>query len=147
MEKRINVQELEPNAYKAIFQLEKYLSSCGMDHKYLELIKIRSSQINGCAYCIEIHTKDALKNGIKQEEIFALSAWWESPRFDEKEKTILKMTDEITMVAVHGLSMSTYNKAKELFSDNEIAQIIIQIGTINLWNRIAVSTHMVNEKN
>ena len=56
-----------------------------MDHKYLELIKIRSSQINGCAYCIEIHTKDALKNGIKQEEIFALSAWWESPRFDEKD--------------------------------------------------------------
>ncbi len=146
MEKRISIKDLEPDAYKAMYGLEKYLSSAGLNTKLQELIKIRASQINGCAYCIEIHVTAALENGESQRRIFALSAWWESPLFDEKEKTVLKMTDEITLISANGLSSATYKKAKEYFSDNEIAQLIMQIGTINIWNRIAVSTHMVHEK-
>lgn len=146
MEKRISIENLEPNAYKAMYQLEEYLSTAAVEKNLLELVKIRASQINGCAYCIEIHTKEALKNGENQMRIFALSAWWESPLFTTKEKVILKMTDEITQITHQGLSSQSYQDAKKHFSDNEIAQIIMQIGTINTWNRIAISTHMVHEK-
>ena len=146
MGKRISIKNLEPNAYKAMFQMEKYLSSCNLEKKYLELIKVRASQINGCAYCIEIHVKDALEMGESQRRLFALSAWWESPLFDEKEKVLLKMTEEITNVADKGLTTSTYENAKKLFSDNEIAQTIMQIIAINSWNRIAISTHMIHEE-
>ena len=146
MDNRINIQNTEPEAYKAMFGLEKYLSTTSVNTILKELIKIRASQINGCAYCIDMHTEEALKNGETQRRIFAISAWWESPLFDEVEKIVLKMTEEITLIAKNGLSSETYEKAKKHFSENEIAQIIMQIVTINAWNRIAVSTHMFHEK-
>lgn len=145
MSKRIVIQQVEPNAYKAMFGLEKYLSSSSLDTLLIELIKIRASQINGCAYCIEIHTKDAISNGETQRRIFALSAWWESPLFSDKEKVVLKMTEEITLITEKGLTETTYLEAEKFFSEHEIAQIIMQIGTINLWNRIAVSTHLMHK--
>lgn len=145
MSKRIVIQEVEPKAYKAMFELEKYLSTSNLDILLIELIKIRASQINGCAYCIEIHTKDALENGETQRRIFALSAWRESPLFTEKEKVVLKMTEEITLITEKGLSEETYLEVETFFNENEIAQIIMQIGTINLWNRIAVSTHLMHK--
>ena len=145
MEKRIDVQRIEPKAYEAMLGLEKYLSTSTLDKKLIELIKIRASQINGCAYCLEMHANDALKYGETQRRIFAVSAWWESPLFDEKEKITLKMAEEITLIAKEGLSAETYRRAKENFSDNEIAQIIMVTVTINSWNRIAVSTHQVHE--
>lgn len=145
MEKRIDVQRIEPKAYEAMLGLEKYLSTSTLDKKLIELIKIRASQINGCAYCLEMHANDALKYGETQRRIFAVSAWWESPLFDEKEKIALKMAEEITLIAKEGLSAETYRRAKENFSDNEIAQIIMVTVTINSWNRIAVSTHQVHE--
>ncbi|MEA4903313.1 MAG: carboxymuconolactone decarboxylase family protein [Petrimonas sp.] len=145
MEKRIDIQRIEPKAYEAMLGLEKYLSTSTLDKKLIELIKTRASQINGCAYCIEMHANDALKYGETQRRIFAVSAWWESPLFDEKEKIALKMAEEITLIAKEGLSSETYRKAKENFSDNEIAQIIMVTVTINSWNRIAVSTHQVHE--
>lgn len=146
MEQRISIKDLEPNAYKAMFGLEKYLNSTDIDKTLGELIKIRASQINGCAYCIELHTEDALKNGESHRRIFALSAWWESPLFSEKEKIVLQITEEVSLISNRGLTNETYNNAKNHFNDNEIAQVIMQIGTINLWNRIAVSTHMFHEK-
>lgn len=146
MEKRINIQKIEPEAYKAMFGLEKYLSTTRLSEIEKELIKIRTSQINGCAYCIEIHTKDALKYQETKERIFALSAWWESPLFNEKEKVLLKMTEEITKIRKKGLSEFTYNEARKHFDDHAIAAIIMQIGTINLWNRIAISTHLTHKK-
>ena len=145
MSERINIQKLEPKAYEAMFGLEKYLSTSKLSKTILELIKIRASQINGCAYCINIHTKDAIKYGENPRRIFAVSAWWESPLFDEKEQIVLKMTEEVTLVADKGLTTKTYNLAKTIFDDNEIAQIILQIAIINTWNRIAVSTRMIHE--
>jgi AhpD family alkylhydroperoxidase len=145
MDNRINIHELEPNSYKAMIGLENYLRSSGLSRHLIELIKIRASQINGCAYCLDMHTKDALANGEEPRRLFAISAWWESPLFDEKERTALQMTDEITRISEKGLTGDTYKKAKENFSDNEIAQIIIAIGVINVWNRIAVSTHLIFE--
>lgn len=142
MKQRLNIQELEPNAYNAILEIYKYLETTTLSKKSKNLIKIRASQINTCAYCIEMHTMEALKNGEAQNRIFALSAWKESPLFSEEEKALLAATDEITQVSNNGLTEETFQKLKSYFNDNEIAQIIIQIGEINIWNRIAVSTQM-----
>ena len=146
MKQRFDVHKLEPQAYKVLLEMEKYLSNCGLDKIQLELIKIRASQINQCAYCLEMHTADALKYGETQRRIFALSAWKESPLFDEKEKALLAMTEEITLISNDGLTEKTYQNATGHFSENEIAQIVLQIGQINFWNRIAVSSHSFFEK-
>ena len=142
MEKRINIDETEPQAYKAMYALEGYLASSQLSKSHKELIKIRTSQINGCAFCIDMHTKDALKNGETQQRIFLLSAWREANLFSEEEKVILALTEEITLIHNNGLSDVTYQKALGLFGKNYLAQMIMAVVTINAWNRIAVSTHL-----
>lgn len=142
MEKRINIDETEPQAYKAMYALEGYLASSQLSKSHKELIKIRTSQINGCAFCIDMHTKDALKNGETQQRIFLLSAWREANIFSEEEKVILALTEEITLIHHNGLSDGTYQKALDLFGKNYLAQMIMAVVTINAWNRIAVSTHL-----
>ncbi|MEH6680199.1 MAG: carboxymuconolactone decarboxylase family protein [Sediminicola sp.] len=142
MEKRINIGSVEPLAFKAMFGLEAYLAKTDIPKTLKELIKIRASQINNCAYCIDMHTKDAIKNGETAKRIFLVGAWREATRFfTEEERTVLAMTEEITLIDQHGLQQETYLKAAEIFTENQIAQIIMVIATINAWNRIAVSTH------
>ncbi len=140
MEKRINLQELEPDAYKAMYTLEKYLQKSEISKTHLELIKIRASQINGCAYCLQMHTQDALKQGETNQRIFLLNAWRETTLYTQEERTILAMTEEITLINQKGLSDQTYKKALELFTENHVGQIIMAIVTINAWNRMAIST-------
>ncbi|MGV0948752.1 carboxymuconolactone decarboxylase family protein [Empedobacter falsenii] len=142
MKSRLNIQKLEPKAYEAMYGLENYLANSELDKLHLELIKIRASQINGCAFCINMHTKDAMKLGETNQRIFLLNAWRETTLFTEEERVILAMTEEITNISQHGLSEETYQKALTLFSENYIAIIIIAITTINAWNRIAISSHM-----
>ena len=142
MEKRVNINETEPQAFKAMYALEGYLATAQLPKTHKELIKIRASQINGCAFCIDMHTKDALKNGETQQRIFLLNAWRETDLFTDEEKVILSMTEEITLLHQHGLSAETYKKAEQYFDKNGIAQIIMAIATINTWNRIAVSTQL-----
>lgn len=142
MEKRINIAKTDGAAYKAMLGLEGYLQTTAISKTLKELIKIRASQINGCAYCIDMHTKDALKNGETTQRIFLLNAWNETSLFTEEEKVVLAMTEEITLISQHGLSEETYDAAKEFFEDNVIAQIIMAIVTINAWNRIAISTQL-----
>lgn len=145
--KRININVTEPQAFKAMFGLEGYLAKAEISKTLKELIKIRASQINNCAYCIDMHTKDAIKNGESNQRIFLVSAWREASKFfTEEEQTVLKMTEEITLIHQHGLSEETYHKASGIFSENQIAQIIMAIVTINAWNRIAVSTHQQIER-
>ena len=142
MENRINIQSLEPQAYKVMFAMESYLSKVSISKTVKELIKIRSSQINNCAYCINMHTKEALANGETQQRIFLLSAWREAfDLYTDQEKVVIEMTEEITLIHQQGLSSETYKKALQFFNENEIAQIIMAIIAINSWNRIAVSTH------
>lgn len=143
MKSRLNIQKLEPKAYEAMYGLENYLANSELDKLHLELIKIRASQINGCAFCINMHTKDAMKLGETNQRIFLLNAWRETTLFTEEEGVILAMTEEITNISQHGLSEETYQKALTLFSENYIAIIIIAITTINAWNRIAISSHMM----
>lgn len=142
MEKRIKIYETEPQAFKAMFGLEGYLAKAEISKSLKELIKIRASQINNCAYCIDMHTKDAMKNGESPERIFIISAWKEaSSFFTEEEQVVLAMTEEITLIHQNGLSSETYQRALGVFTENQIAQIIMVVVTINAWNRIAVSTH------
>jgi AhpD family alkylhydroperoxidase len=146
MEQRINIQEAEPAAYKAMFGLEKYLQDSQLTKTHKELIKIRASQINGCAFCINMHTKDALKNGETPQRIFLLNAWREADLFTEEERVILALTDEITLIHNNGLSDKIYEKAEKVFDQNYLSQIIMAIVTINAWNRIAISTQLEIEQ-
>lgn len=141
MEKRIQIDEIEPEAYKGMYIMENYLADCGLSKSHKELIKIRASQINGCAFCIQMHTQDAIKNGETQERIFLLNAWKETDLFSNEERVILTMTEEITLITQKGLSSETYEKATEIFDQNYIAKIIVAITTINMWNRLLISTN------
>ncbi|HRN95366.1 MAG: carboxymuconolactone decarboxylase family protein [Chitinophagales bacterium] len=140
MKQRINVSELVPQAFNVMIEMEKYLHSCDLDHLLRELIKIRVSQINKCAYCLEMHTEDARKSGETEQRIYALSAWEESPLFTDAERAVLAFVEEVTNISQHGVSDKTFANLQQHFSDNLIAQIIITTNQINSWNRIAVAT-------
>jgi len=141
MNSRIDIHEIEPAAYKGMFALENYLKNSKLLVTHLSLIKIRASQINGCAFCINMHTTEALMQGETNQRIFLLNSWKETSLFTEEERLILKMTEEITQIKLNGFSDETYNKAIKLFDKHYIAQIIIAITTINAWNRISISTN------
>ena len=140
---RISIKDLEPDAYKAMLGLEQYIRNSPISPMLLEMIKIRASQINGCAYCIDMHTREALEIGETQRRIFALSAWKESPLFTQEERIVLQLTEEVTLISKDGVSDDTYNKAINTYGENGLAQLIMQVITINSWNRIAVSTKQI----
>lgn len=140
MDNRIQIDQTEPEAYKGMFVLEHYLQNSKLSATQLHLMKIKASQLNACAYCINMHTKEALKDGESKERIFLLSAWREANVFSPEEKIILQMTEEVTLIHQNGLSDACYNNAINTFGDKHVAQIIMAIATINSWNRIAVST-------
>ncbi|WP_313807174.1 carboxymuconolactone decarboxylase family protein [Flavobacterium sp.] len=139
MTTRINMYETEPEGYKAMLGLEKYLSESKLTPIHKELIKIRASQINGCAYCINMHTTDARTMGETEQRIYLLNAWRETSLFNEEEKAILALTEEVTLIQNH-VSEATYQEAAKHFDENYLAQIIMMIVTINAWNRIAIAT-------
>jgi AhpD family alkylhydroperoxidase len=139
MENRINIQEVEPAAYQAMFGLVKYLSTSKIDPTLLELINMRASQINGCAFCLNMHATDARKNGETEQRLHLLNAWRETTLFTKKEEAVLALTEEVTRISNH-VSDDTYNKAASLFNEHELAQIIMAIVTINAWNRIAITS-------
>lgn len=143
MQKRFNIKAVAPNALKAMIGLETYLSQCSISRTTKELIKIRASQINGCAFCINIHTQDAIKNGEAAQRIFLLTAWREAAGiFTAEEKAVLAITEEITLIHQAGLSDDTYANALQFFSKAQIVDVIMAVVTINLWNRIVLSTHL-----
>ncbi|MBK1895184.1 carboxymuconolactone decarboxylase family protein [Chryseobacterium paridis] len=143
MSTRVNIAKTDAAAYKAMMGLEGYLQTISLNPIQKELIKVRASQINGCAFCLDMHTKDAVKYGETPQRIYLLNAWREALElFTEEEQVLLAMTEEITLISHKGLTEETYQKAKSFFDDNQIAQIIMAIVTINGWNRIAISTHL-----
>lgn len=140
MEKRVNIIETQPQAVKAIYGLEQYLNSGRVSKSHRELLKIRASQINGCAFCLDMHTKDALKMGETPQRIFLLNAWKETDLFTEEEKAVLAVTEEVTLISQHGLTEDTYRKALEFFDEDYLSQLIIAVVAINAWNRLAISS-------
>ncbi len=142
MSKRVNIAETEPEMYKALVALENIMAKTSLAATTKELIKIRASQINGCAYCLQMHSRDAMKNGETNERILLLNAWREAGMYSEEEQAALAITEEITLIHQHGLTEETYNNATALFNGKEIAAIIMSVVMINAWNRIAVSTNL-----
>ncbi len=141
MSNRIKINQADPAAYKAMLALEHYVESTGLTTKHKDLIKIRASQINGCTYCIDIHTSDARKAGETEQRIYGLTSWRETPFFDEQERAILALTEEVTLIS-NKVSDQTYSTAAALFDEAYLAQLIMAIVTINAWNRIGVSTKL-----
>lgn len=146
MKQRIDINDVQPDAFKAMFGVEKYLSGTELDPTLKALIKIRASQMNGCAFCIAMHTQEALKQGESEQRLFALSAWRESPLFSEREESVLRLTEELTLASEGGLSDACYDAALSELGQRGLAGAIMQIAAINAWNRIAVATHMVFEQ-
>ncbi|MEO6167281.1 MAG: carboxymuconolactone decarboxylase family protein [Chitinophagales bacterium] len=139
MKARLKMGKVQPAAYKAMDALDAYVDNSDIDKLHQELIRIRASQINGCAYCVHLHSTDARKIGETEERIFLVSAWREAQDiFTDEEQLLFEMTEEITLIHKHGLSDAVYEKAVTTFGEEKTAQIIMIIVTVNAWNRIAV---------
>ncbi len=142
MESRINVSKVDPKAYEAMIGLEKYLAQSGLDKILYELIKTRASQINGCAYCINMHTRDAMELGERSQRLFLLNAWRETELFTEKEKAVLALTEAMTLITNGHVPDEVYKNAEAHLTPNELAAVIMAVVAINGWNRIAITTRM-----
>ncbi|WP_428660391.1 carboxymuconolactone decarboxylase family protein [Runella sp.] len=142
MEQRVTIEKTQPDAWKAMYGLSVVVSKSNLTPIQKELIKIRASQLNACAFCIDMHTKEALKIGESPQRIFLLNAWKETDIFTEEEKALLAITEEVTFIHHNGVSDATYKQAERFFSPETIAQIIMSAVVINAWNRIAVSTQL-----
>lgn len=138
-EKRLNFYEAAPDGLKAMLGLEKYVRGCGLEHSLLELVKTRASQINGCAHCLDMHTKDARAAGETEQRLYALSAWRETPFFSERERAALAWTETVTLIAQTHIPQEEYLAALKHFSEKELVDLTIAIVAINGWNRLAVS--------
>jgi AhpD family alkylhydroperoxidase len=128
---------------KAMLGLEKYISECGLDHGLIHLLKMRASQINGCAYCIDMHSIDARALGETEQRLYALDAWRETPFFSDRERAALAWIEAITLVAETHVPDEVYEEVKKYFSEKEIVDLTIVATTINMWNRLAISTRAV----
>ena len=148
MKARMSLKAVEPRIYQAMAASDKQLSTFDIAPTLAHLIKIRASQLNGCGYCIYLHTREARQLGETEERLYALSAWWETPFFTEEEQIVLRLTEEVTLIAANrGVSDDVFEKARQRLGEQRLAQVIFAIITINSWNRIAIATHMVAGQN
>lgn len=139
MSERIFIPKVQPAAYEAVRELEKYLATTELTPIEKDLIKIRASQINGCAYCLNKHTADARKNGETEQRIYLLNAWRETELFTPEEQAILALTEEMTLIHQKGVSDCTYQAAEKILGASKLAQAMMVIITINSWNRMVIS--------
>ncbi len=142
MQARFNHRAANPEAYQTMLKLENFVNESGLDKKLIELIKIRASQINGCAFCMDMHTQDARKLGETEQRIYLLSLWRESAVYTEAERAVLALTEAVTVITANGVSEELYQQVREHFDENQYVALIMAINTINSWNRIAISTGM-----
>jgi AhpD family alkylhydroperoxidase len=141
MHERMRLEKVAPGAMKAMNELEKYVRGT-VDPKLLELIKLRASVLNGCAYCVDMHSRDALKAGESTQKLFGVAAWREAPFFTKAERAALALTDAVTHIGEAGVPDEVWREARDIWSEKELADITMAIVAINAWNRIAVSTRM-----
>ena len=149
MEARLNPYTAAPDAMKAMMALESYVRGCGLEPSLIELVKTRASQINGCAYCIDMHTRDARAHGETEQRLYLLSAWHESPLYSDRERAALAWTEALTLISETHAPDAVYEEARAQFSEEELTKLSLLIGTINAWNRIAIgfrAVHPVGKK-
>ena len=143
---RFDLSQMNPEAYRHLIQLETLVAR-HVDPTLFHLIKLRASQINGCAFCLQMHTDQALRHGETPERMMALDAWEESPLYTDKERAALRWTEELTLIADTGASREAFDELKEHFSEEEIGWLILAAVQINSWNRIAISSRSQYDRN
>lgn len=139
MARRLNYVKAAPGAYRAMSQLEHYVVNCGLERSLLELVKIRASQINGCAYCLDMHTKDARAAGESEQRIYLLPAWREAPFYSERERAALEWAEALTLISQDQVPDEIYQRVQPHFTDEELVNLALAVATINAWNRLGIS--------
>lgn len=139
MKPRIDVSRVAPEAREALKQLQSYVDGTGLPRSILELVKIRASQLNGCASCLALHSKDARALGEKEERIYLLNAWREAPFYTDRERAALAWTEAVTLIANNHISDDLYNQVRKHFTEKELVELTMAIITINGWNRLNIS--------
>jgi AhpD family alkylhydroperoxidase len=139
MEQRIDLTKHALDAQKSLYALEKYIANSGLDHKLIHLLKMRASQINGCAYCIDMHSKDARALGESEQRLYELNAWREAPFYTDRERAALEWTESLTLVSQTHVPDEVYESVKKHFNEKEIVDLSILVSLINVWNRLAIS--------
>ncbi len=143
MQPRLDVEKVAPDVYKAMFALEACIHKSGLEASLVELIKTRASQINNCAFCMDMHTKQARKHGETQQRLYTLSAWRETPFFTGRERAALAWTEALTSVAETQVPDDVYEAARKHFTEKELVDVSLVIVTINGWNRLSVAFRKV----
>ncbi|MGA7615938.1 MAG: carboxymuconolactone decarboxylase family protein [Thermoanaerobaculia bacterium] len=139
MSERIHDSNDHAGAYRAMFAMQQYVDGCGLEHELLELVKLRASYINGCAYCVDMHTKDARAAGEKEQRLYAIPVWRETPFFTPRERAALAWTEAVTEIGRGGVSDALYEEARQYFDEGELVNLTMAVITINGWNRLAIS--------
>ncbi len=139
MTARLNYSKVSPGAYQAQYRLEYFVKNCGLEASLLELVKLRASQINGCAFCIDMHTKDARAAGESEQRLYLLSAWREAPFYSERERAALEWTEALTLIADNHVPDDLYERVAPHFTEEELVNLSLAVTTINGWNRLAIS--------
>ena len=138
MEPRLNLTDVAPDGYRALLGLETYVRRSSLEKSLYELVKIRASQLNGCAYCIDMHTKDARAAGETEQRLYCLSAWRECPFYTDRERAALEWTESVTRVADTNVPDDVFERTRAQFSEKELADLNFAVVAINAWNRIAI---------
>lgn len=142
MNMRFNVAKDTPNLYNALMSLNGAVAEANIESRLIHLIKIRVSQINGCAFCVGMHVKEAIDDGVTEKELHLLSVWRESSAFTARDKSALAWAEALTLLAGTGVSDADFDAARSKFSETELAVLTVAVGTMNLWNRIGVGAQM-----
>lgn len=139
MTERINYSKVAPGAYRAMSGLEKAVRESGLEPSLLDLIRLRASQINGCAYCLDMHWKDARARGESEQRLYSLDAWRETSYYTERERAALAWTEAVTQIAGNHVSDELYEQVRPHFSEEELVNLTLAVVAINGWNRLAIS--------
>ncbi|HEX7725207.1 MAG TPA: carboxymuconolactone decarboxylase family protein [Rhizomicrobium sp.] len=142
MSERYNFYKSAPGGTKLMLDMEKYLHECGIEESLIHLVKMRASQINGCAYCLDMHSRDAREKGETEQRLYVLDAWRETELFTPRERAALAWTEALTLISQTHAPDAVYSEVNAQFSGAELANLTLLIATINTWNRIAISTRM-----
>jgi AhpD family alkylhydroperoxidase len=143
MEARFNYAKAAPGVYKAMDALEQYLASCGLDKSLLDLVRLRASQINGCAYCLDMHWKDLRAINETEQRLYSLDAWGESPYYTDRERAALAWTEAVTLIADRRVPDAIYEEVRAQFNEKELSDLTLALATINAWNRLSISARLV----
>ena len=143
MKSRYDYTQAAPGAYKAMLGLEQYLHECGLEISLIHLIKLRASQLNGCAYCLDMHWKDLRAIGENEQRLYSLDAWRECPYYNDRERAALEWTEAVTLITNGHVPDAVYEKVRAFFNDKELSDLTLAVATINAWNRLAIAARTV----